>query len=188
MTTQALDRTTTDEATEAEETGFKLRDGKDIEARAAKAGGGLRGLWGRASERAAEADRAKGKKATGRGKVVFWAVLLHGLVLVADWVMAFATATGVIPSLAAYLHQESGAGRGQLTVDGTIALWAAPLLFLVLVLLVAELVLMRGMWRWAARRVQRIRAAAQPEPEAAPAKSGNPAVRGKKTTNRKRSK
>lgn len=188
MTTEVLNGIETEEEAKSEETGFKPRDGKGIEAWAAKTSGGLKGLWSRASDRAAEVEKAEGKKRSGRGKLVVWTVLLHGVVLVADWVMAFVTATGVIPSLAAYLHQESGAGRGQLTVDGTIALWAAPLLFLVLVLTAAELVLMRGMWRWAARRAQAIRAASQPEPEPTPAKSGTPAARGKKTTNRKRSK
>lgn len=197
MTTQTPETTRAEKADvdEAEDIGWEPEDGKGIEARvptSPRAGGGLKGLWGRANERAAAADAQKGEKKekSGRGKAIAFAALLHGLVLVVDWIMAFVTATGVIPTLAAYLHRESGASRGQLTVDGTIALWAAPLLFLVLVLAAGELVLMRGMWRWAARRVQRITAAvAQPGAEAQPAvpakRAGSPAR--KKTTNRKRS-
>lgn len=183
MTTQTLDKT---EETKAVTSGYVPRDGKDIEAKASE-GSGLKGLWGQAKDRAAEADRAKDRR-PGRGKVVFWAVFLHGLVLLADWMIAIGTATGVIPTLAAYLHQRSGANRGQLTFDGTIALWATPLLFLVLILAVAELVVMRGMWRWAARRVAKIRTAAQPEPETTPAARTGGTARGKKATNRKRSK
>lgn len=191
MTTRTPETTRAEKADvdEAEDTGWEPEDGKGIEARvptSSRAGGGLKGLWGRANERAAAADAQKGEKKekSGRGKAIAFAALLHGLVLVVDWIMALVTATGVIPTLAAYLHRESGASRGQLTVDGTIALWAAPLLFLVLVLAAGELVLMRGMWRWAARRVQRITAAeAQP---AVPAKRAGSLAR-KKTTNRKRS-
>ena len=139
----------------------------------------LRLPWNRSSRTGADAA-----KAPGRVRILLWSVLLRGLVLVAAWIIAFTTATGVIPNLAAYLHQASGASRGQLTVDGTIALWAAPLAFLVLVLAVAELALMRSMWRWATRHVEKLKARTWTHPVSDEA-SIDP-IRSEETTERRR--
>jgi hypothetical protein len=79
------------------------------------------------------------------------------VVLFADYVLAMLTAVVVIPMLGAWMHTESGASRGGLSGDGTIAMWLVPLLFLVAMLTAGEIVLMRGMWRWGTRRIEAIR-------------------------------
>ncbi|WP_215544916.1 hypothetical protein [Amycolatopsis sp. CA-230715] len=79
------------------------------------------------------------------------------LVLVADYLLAFVTATVVIPELAVWLHRTSGAGSGKLTIDGTVAMWAVPLVFLVAILTVGEIAVMRALWQWASRAIRTIR-------------------------------
>lgn len=104
----------------------------------------------------------------GRGMPVpIWTVFLRGLVLIADYLLAFVTATTLVPTLGAWLHQQSGAASGNLTMAGTVAMWLVPLLFLVSILAAGELIVMRGMWRWSTRTVQKIRdgRAVQAEPE-----------------------
>ena len=82
-------------------------------------------------------------------------VLPRLLVLVADYLLVFTTATVVIPTLGAWLHQSSGAAQDSLTLSGTVAMWLMPLLFLVTVLTVGVLVVMRGMWRWSTRVIDK---------------------------------
>ena len=91
----------------------------------------------------------------GRLPLVLWAGLVRAVVLAADYLLVFITAMVVIPSLGAWLHAQSGVSQGALTGAGTIAMWLMPLLFLVALLAVGEFVLMRGMWRWATRLIER---------------------------------
>lgn len=89
--------------------------------------------------------------------VMVWTVFFRSTVLIAFYLMAVATAQGVIPALGMWLHQQSGAAQGQLTSDGTLAMWVMPLLFMVTLVTVAELVLMRAMWRWSSRMIAKTR-------------------------------
>jgi hypothetical protein len=97
------------------------------------------------------------KEETGRFSGVVWAGFFRAVVLLADYLLAFLTAVAIIPLLGAWLHQQSGASRGALSADGTIAMWLTPLLFLVALLVAGELVVMRGMWRWATRMIAKVR-------------------------------
>lgn len=84
---------------------------------------------------------------------------LHGLVIAADYMIVTFTAMAVIPSIGAYLHQASGMDQVDVTPVGTIAVWAAPFAFIVGMIFVAAYVTMRGMWRWAGRRIENLRTA-----------------------------
>ncbi|MFK0244583.1 hypothetical protein ACIQUM_07780 [Amycolatopsis azurea] len=86
-------------------------------------------------------------------------LLYRAVTLVADVLLAFITATVIIPTLAAWLHQQSGAAHGSLTMAGTIALWLMPLFFLVTLLAAGEIATMRAVWRWATGRIQKARTA-----------------------------
>ncbi|WP_030559182.1 hypothetical protein [Streptomyces aureocirculatus] len=97
------------------------------------------------------------KKETGRFSVAVWAGFFRVIVLLADCLLAFITAMVIIPLLGAWLHRQSGASRGALSADGTITLWLMPLLFLVALLVAGEIIVMRGMWRWATRMIEKIR-------------------------------
>ncbi|MEU7315495.1 hypothetical protein [Streptomyces sp. NPDC007083] len=120
----------------------------------------------------------KKKTHGGRASRLSWTVSLRGLVILIDWLLAFITATAVLPALGAWLHQQSGASQGSLTPEGTIAMWGMPLFFLVILLAAGEITVMRGMWRWSTRRLQRINdraddAGAEPVAETARKKSSN---------------
>ncbi|MFJ1954495.1 hypothetical protein ACIOGT_25075 [Streptomyces microflavus] len=97
------------------------------------------------------------KKETGGFSVVAWAGFFRAIVLLADYLLAIVTAVVIIPMLGAWLHQQSGAARGALSADGTIAIWLMPLLFLVALIVAGEIVVMRSMWRWATRMIAKIR-------------------------------
>ncbi|MFJ7416470.1 hypothetical protein ACIQWZ_37575 [Streptomyces sp. NPDC098077] len=97
------------------------------------------------------------KKETGGFSVVAWAGFFRAIVLLADYLLAIITAVVIIPMLGAWLHQQSGAARGALSGDGTIAIWLMPLLFLVALIVAGEIVVMRSMWRWATRMIAKIR-------------------------------
>ncbi|MBK3582441.1 hypothetical protein JHN49_01410 [Streptomyces sp. MBT57] len=97
------------------------------------------------------------KRETGGFSVVAWAGFFRAIVLLADYLLAIITAVVVIPMLGAWLHQQSGAARGALSGDGTIAIWLMPLLFLVALIVAGEIVVMRSMWRWATRMIAKIR-------------------------------
>ncbi|MCM2392700.1 hypothetical protein [Streptomyces albipurpureus] len=97
------------------------------------------------------------KKEAGGFPVVVWAGFFRAIVLLADYLLAFVTAVVIIPLLGAWLHQQSGASRGALSADGTVAMWLMPLLFLVALLAAGEIVVMRAMWRWATRMIAKIR-------------------------------
>ncbi|MFD7853432.1 hypothetical protein ACFV6B_03935 [Streptomyces microflavus] len=97
------------------------------------------------------------KRETRGFSVVAWAGFFRAIVLLADYLLAIITAVVVIPMLGAWLHQQSGAARGALSADGTIAIWLTPLLFLVALIVAGEIVVMRSMWRWATRMIAKIR-------------------------------
>ncbi|MDO5865104.1 MULTISPECIES: hypothetical protein [Paenarthrobacter] len=124
-------------------------------------------------------------KGSGGSPVLIWAVFFRSVVLIADYLLASMTAMVVIPMLGAWLHRQSGAAGGDLTMAGTVAMWVAPLLFVVLLLAAAEIAAMRGMWRWSTRRIEAVREArvlAQAQVSTAPR-----TTRPSKKTNRKRS-
>lgn len=157
MTNQTLDKTVeTDTTAETAGPGMKTKSERLSVLR-------------RARVSLAPKKEAQGRR-RGRGvPVPVWTVFLRGLVLIADYLLAFVTATTLVPTLGAWLHQQSGAASGNLTMAGTVAMWLVPLLFLVSILAAGELVVMRGMWRWSTRTIQKIRdgraVQAAPEPE-----------------------
>ncbi|MGW5927733.1 hypothetical protein ACWF2L_15990 [Streptomyces anulatus] len=124
------------------------------------------------------------KKEAGGFSVVAWVGFFRAIVLLADYLLAFTTAVVIIPLLGAWLHQQSGASRGSLSADGTVAMWLMPLLFLVALLVAGEIVVMRGMWRWATRMIAKIRDARGETAGATP----QPGTTNPSKTNRKRSK
>lgn len=67
-------------------------------------------------------------------------------VAIACYLIVFVTAMTIIPSLGAWLHQESGASLPGVNTAGLVALWLAPFGFLCLMLAVAEIALIRWMW------------------------------------------
>ena len=127
-------------------------------------------------------------KRSGDGlPIVLWAGFFRLVVLIADYLLAFVTATVVIPMFAA--------ASGQLTMAGMIAMWLTPLLFLVAILAAGEIAAMRALWRWSTRKIQRIRDRRADESEATvssalSARSRIPAYRAERhspKSNRKRS-
>ena len=90
--------------------------------------------------------------------------------------------------LGAWLHQRSGASRGALSADGSIAMWLMPLLFLVALLAAGEIVVMRGMWRWATRMIAKIRDARGEATGADVTPKSTTRTTNQSKTNRKRSK
>lgn len=101
--------------------------------------------------------RLRGKTAdrsTSTSGVAGWRFFYRTLIIFADFALAITTATTVIPMLAAWLHRQAGIEQAELTTSGTLALWGLPLVFLVALLTVAEVVMMRGMWRWATRGIE----------------------------------
>ena len=93
----------------------------------------------------------------------------------------------IIPLLGAWLHQQSGASRGALSADGSIAMWLMPLLFLVALLAAGEIVVMRGMWRWATRMIAKIRDARDEATGADVIPKSTTRTTNQSKTNRKRS-
>ncbi|WP_284982431.1 hypothetical protein [Arthrobacter sp. efr-133-TYG-118] len=89
--------------------------------------------------------------------VVVWAIVIRAATLVVDYLLVMVTAVCIIPMIGLYLHQASGAAQNELTTSGTVALWIVPLLFVVTLLAVAEIALMRWLWRAGSRRIASIR-------------------------------
>lgn len=75
------------------------------------------------------------------------AVLLGTAVLFFDYLLVMYTAVSVLPNIAALLQQGTGVTL-EMRPDTVIAGWLVPLLFLTAVVLVAEVFLMRRLWRW----------------------------------------
>ncbi|MEV0412427.1 hypothetical protein AB0I68_16885 [Streptomyces sp. NPDC050448] len=128
------------------------------------------------------------KNQAGRFSVVVWAGFFRAVVLLADYLLAFITAMVILPLLGAWLHQQSGASRGALGADGTIAMWLMPLLFLVVLLAAGEIVVMRGMWRWATRMIAKIQDARGEATGADVTPKSTTRTTNQSRTNRKRSK
>ncbi|MFD4475830.1 hypothetical protein ACFWPU_06910 [Streptomyces sp. NPDC058471] len=143
MSTQTLEKTETTAPTSTTATAKKTTTKPVKEQKDSK----LRTGWRRLAP----------KKVTGRFSVVGWAGFFRAIVLLADYLLAVITAMVIIPLLGAWLHQQLGASRGALSADGSIAMWLMPLLFLVALLVAGEIVVMRGMWRWATRMIANIR-------------------------------
>lgn len=72
-------------------------------------------------------------------------VLIRGGIVVADWLLVVATAVALLPMLGAWLHQASGAQ--ELSMEGAIAFWLVPYLFVAGMIMILEVVLMRGLWQ-----------------------------------------
>ncbi|MEW1548338.1 hypothetical protein [Streptomyces tsukubensis] len=143
MSTKALEKTETTVPTRAATTAKRTTAKAAKEQKASKVRTGWRRLVPK-------------KKARGFS-VVVWAGFFRVIVLLADYLLAFITAVVIIPLLGAWLHQQSGTSRGAFSADGTVAMWLMPLLFLVALLAVGEIVVMRGMWRWATRMIVKVR-------------------------------
>lgn len=118
--------------------------------------------------------------------------LIRTSTLVFDWLLVFTTATSLVPALGAWLHMTSGAAGPGVGVDGLIAVWLVPLLFVVGMLMIGELVLMRALWRAGTRKIERMRAQLEPEDDAGecarPGREKTTAISGDRQRNRKRRK
>jgi hypothetical protein len=170
MTIQTLDRNESAMATEEAATRLPgQKAGKQKGARAP-------------SSPAAALRRVASAKVSEGLPIMIWVGFYRTVVLLADYLLSATTAMVVIPLLAVWLHQQSGAASGDLTPAGTIAMWIAPLLFAVLILAAGEIAAMRAMWRWSSRRAQAVRDARVTvrSQSVVPAKT--------RSTNRKRSK
>lgn len=108
------------------------------------------------------ANKLKGR--TTKKKHWAKAGFIRASILVFDWLLIFTTATSLVPALGAWLHMESGAAAPGVGVDGLIAVWLVPLLFVVGMLMIGEVAIMRALWRAGTRKIERMRA--QPESEA----------------------
>ncbi|GGS80615.1 MULTISPECIES: hypothetical protein [Streptomyces] len=142
MSTQALEKTETTVPTSTASAARKTTSKPEKEPKAPKPHTGWR--------------RLAPRNQAGGVSVVVWAGFFRAVVLLADYLLACITAVVIIPLLGAWLHQQSGASRVALSADGTIAMWLVPLLFLVALLVAGEIVVMRGMWRWATRMIAKI--------------------------------
>lgn len=118
--------------------------------------------------------------------------LIRTSTLVFDWLLVFTTATSLVPALGAWLHMKSGAAGPGVGVDGLIAVWLVPLLFVVGMLMIGELVFMRALWRAGTRKIERMRAQLEPEDDAGerarPGRERTTTSSGGKQRNRKRRK
>lgn len=91
--------------------------------------------------------------------VAIWAAVIRLATVLVDYALVLVTALTIIPMIGAYVHEQSGASLGELTSTGTIALWAMPFGFIVVVITVAEIAFMRWLWKVGSRRIARIKAA-----------------------------
>jgi hypothetical protein len=73
-------------------------------------------------------------------------VALVALVLVADYLLVLFTAVNVLPNIAVLIQQGTGVTLNA-RLDMVIAGWLIPVLFIVAAVLVAEIFLMRRLWR-----------------------------------------
>jgi hypothetical protein len=99
-----------------------------------------------------------------QGPSVLGAVGLRLGTLFLDYLLITATAFAVIPMLGAYMHQQSGLNQNQVTADGTVAMWLIPFAFVVVMLTLAEVMLMRFLWRAGTRKIQRMKERAETQP------------------------
>lgn len=132
------------------------------------------------------------KKKSGKGGSMVKTIFFRLTVILIDYALVSATAMVLIPMLGLWLHQKSGAAKGEYTFDGTIAMWLMPLLFSVLMIAAAEYVVLRGLWRWSTRMIHGAptSGADREQIESGPASvtTGKSKTNQKKKSNRKRSK
>lgn len=140
-------------------------------------------------------DDLKGaNKSKGRAtKEKQWAKAggIRASILLFDWLLVFTTATSLVPALGAWLHMKSGAAGPGVGVDGLIAVWLVPLLFIVGMLMIGEVAIMRALWRAGRRKIERMRAQLESEadgPERAGPGRKTTTSSGSKQRNRKRRK
>ncbi|MDU7718275.1 MAG: hypothetical protein E7J90_08580 [Cutibacterium avidum] len=76
-------------------------------------------------------------------------------IVAADALVALVTATSVLPVIGVWLRTRLPAGT---TVEGFITLWGVPFGFLAVLIAVAEIAGLRGLWRAGSRRIARLRA------------------------------
>lgn len=82
-------------------------------------------------------------------------VALLALVLFADYLIVLFTAVNVIPNIAALVQQGTGVTL-EARLDTVLAGWLIPVLFIVAMVLVAEIFLLRQLWRSAMKLSRRI--------------------------------
>lgn len=100
-----------------------------------------------APEARAERAAAQGEKKAAPAGPVFWAIPLRLVTLLGCYMILTTTATGVIPMVGMWVHQQSGLPVGEATREALVAFWLMPYAFVVLMILVGELALFRAMWR-----------------------------------------
>lgn len=86
------------------------------------------------------------------------AVVVRGVIILVDYIVVMVTAMNVIPTIGVWLHQQSPVNLGQVTVDGVIALWVMPFVFVVVMIIIGELWVLRWWWRagtWVIARFRR---------------------------------
>lgn len=76
------------------------------------------------------------------------ALVLFALVMLLDYLIVLFTAVNVLPNIAALIQQGTGVTL-EARLDMVIAGWLIPVLFIVAAVLVAEIFLMRRLWRLA---------------------------------------
>lgn len=111
-------------------------------------------------------------KAAVPPRLVAWSLFLRGIVLAVDYVVVTVVVTGIIPMLGVFLHRQAAAAGVQLSLEGKIAVWGMPLLAATLLITTATYVLLRALWRWSSRRIEKLRDdVTEPEPETSRARS-----------------
>ena len=81
---------------------------------------------------------------------------LLGLVLLADYLIVLFTAVNVLPNIAVLIQHGTGVTL-EARIDAVIAGWLIPVLFIAAAVLVAEVFLMRKLWRSATGLNRRLR-------------------------------
>lgn len=80
-------------------------------------------------------------------------------VAVFDIFLVTMTAVSLIPQIGAYMHGQS-VGQNNFNLDGEIAVWLMPLVFVVIMIAVAEIALMRYLWRRGSKQIEKLTAPA----------------------------
>lgn len=115
-----------------------------------------------------------------------WTLTMRGLVLLLDYLIVFTTVTYLIPQAAFWLYLQAGLTNTQELNAAAVALWLLPLAAGVALLVVAEVYLLRGLWRWATRRIEAFSAKRTDTTQERTPESGSK-NRGRKGNNKKRS-
>lgn len=108
--------------------------------------------------------------------VAVWAAGIRALTCLAYYLILVVTVFGAIPFMGAWIHQQSAVTHTvSLSADGVIAVWLVPFCFMVVMLTVAELLLMRAMWRAGNSQIAKLKVARtqQPVAEDGPRTTGN---------------